>query len=79
MAKIPVYYDEKTQEILTEEEVIKNAEEYVEYNEIYIDILREYDLLEIWEMLRPNIQERIYSEAREEYIKENCISREIEV
>lgn len=77
--KVTVYYDERLQDILTEEEVGEVADEYTEVYELYIDMLREYDWSEIWEMLRPEVQNRIFDEAREAYIKENCISREIEV
>lgn len=79
MALITVYYDERKQEILTEDELADVADEYNDDYEAYIDKLKEYDLWDLWEMLRPEMQQRIISEARKDYIKENCISKVIDV
>lgn len=80
MTKIKVYYDESTEEIFTEDELLEVMDDKIFRSELHIDILKtDYSRYELWEMLKPEVQQEILSEAREIYIEDNCLVREIEV
>lgn len=72
-----IYYNKNTEELLTEDEAYEEIDNTI-YGWRFKILLKRYTDSEIWDMLKEDIQLKLYEEMKDEILKEDYYYRDFD-
>lgn len=69
-------FDKEEQELLTEDEMIEKVNEEIEIEELYLEEIHTYSLLEIWNHLEEDFKLEMLNEISDRIIEDRFINRD---